>query len=305
MAKDHFVTLSSGCTICYQVFGAATDSAILLIAGHSMAMTQKSDSLISLLNTAEDPHYVIRFDHRDTGLSSSFKKPPENPDAILYTFDDMVDDIVGLIQHLELNQVHLVGSSMGGTLAWQVASRIPATIRSLTLALTSPVGRQQLPSDNLPPLHLEARWLLAEAYEYPENAEDDEGWIEMYARIALCLATEPPTEAEKAEARQQAEITYRREKASGNMWTKHNHSDASGPRWPRELLLQIKCPAVIIHGAKDQVFPRQHSEALRDDIEGAKLVVWEDCGHEMPHRVLPRLAEVILANVGAGIEQSN
>jgi pimeloyl-ACP methyl ester carboxylesterase len=298
MPEERFATLPSGCRICYQVFGSPTDTAILLVSGHSCAMTQKTDGLISLLSPPAQPHYIIRFDHRDTGRSTSFVKPSDG--APVYTLDDMVDDIVGLIKHLELSNVHLVGTSLGGTLAWQTASRLPDVVRSLALVLTSPVGRQQLPSDNLPRVKLEGQWLLAEAYEIPDDKNDDEGWIESYMRLDLALATQPPTEEEKAESRRESEITYYREKESGTMWTKYNHSDASGVRWPRELLNQVRCPTVVVHAAKDQIFPLEHAEALRDDVNRATLVILEDCGHEIPHRVRQKLADTILSNVKKG-----
>ncbi|OPB41127.1 alpha/beta fold family hydrolase [Trichoderma guizhouense] len=295
MSEELFASLPSGCRICYQVFGNPSDTAILLISGHSCAMTQKTDWIIGLLSPPDYLHFIIRFDHRDTGRSTSFTKPSDG--TPVYTLDDMVEDIVGLIKHLKLTSVHLVGTSLGGTLAWQTASRLPDVVRSLALVLTSPVGRQQIPSDNLPRVHLEGQWLLAEAYEIPDDRDDDEGWIQSYMRLDLALATQPPTEEEKAESRRESEITYYREKESGTMWTKYNHSDASGVRWPRELLKQIRCPTVVIHAAKDQIFPLKHAEALRDDVEGATLVIIEDCGHEIPHRVRPQMVDAILANV--------
>ncbi|KAI0543439.1 alpha/beta-hydrolase [Xylaria curta] len=298
MAEDQFVTLPSGCRICYHVFGNPSDPAIFMISGHGTAMTQKSDELVQLLNPPDDPHFVIRYDHRDTGLSTSFTKTSD--DIPVYTLGDMVDDAVGLIKHLNLDNVHVVGASLGGPISWQVAVRLPDIVRSLGLILTSPVGRQQIATDKLPPTHLEGQWLLGEAVDLPEDKDDDEGWIRAYMRIDLALATQPPSEAEKAESRRDSEITYRREKESGNMWTKFNHSDASGPRWPRESLKSIKCPTVVIHAEKDQIFPMQHAEALRDDVAGATLVILEKCGHEFPQRIRRQLADAILENVRKG-----
>ncbi|KAI0862166.1 alpha/beta-hydrolase [Xylaria cubensis] len=298
MAEDQFVTLPSGCRICYHVFGNPSDPAIFMISGHGTAMTQKSDELVELLNPPDDPHFVIRYDHRDTGLSTSFTRTSD--DVPVYTLDDMVDDAVGLIKHLNLDKVHVLGASLGGPISWQVAVRLPDIVRSLALILTSPVGRQQIATDKLPPTHLEGQWLLGEAVDFPEDKDDDEGWIRAYMRIDLALATQPPNEAEKAESRRDSEITYRREKESGNMWTKFNHSDASGPRWPRESLKLIKCPTVVIHAEKDQIFPMQHAEALRDDVAGATLVILEKCGHEFPQRIRQQLVDAILENVRKG-----
>ncbi|OTA04342.1 alpha/beta fold family hydrolase [Trichoderma parareesei] len=298
MSEELFVTLPSGCRICYQVFGSPLDPAILLISGHSGAMTQKTDGLVRLLSPPNQPYFVIRFDHRDTGRSTSFARPPDG--SPVYTLGEMVDDIVGLIRHLELSAVHLVGTSLGGTLAWQTAARLPDIVKSLALVLTSPVGRQQLPSDKLPQVHLDGQWLIAEAYTVPDDSEDDEAWIQSYMQLDLALATQSPTEEERAESRRESEITYYREKESGTMWTKYNHSDASGVRWPRELLKQITCPTVVIHAAKDQIFPMKHAEALRDDVKGATLVILEDCGHEIPHRVRQRMVDAIIQNVRKG-----
>ena len=145
MADDQFVLLPSGCRICYQVFGNPLDPAILLISGHNTAMTQKSDELVRLLSPPEYRCFIIRFDHRDTGLSTAFRK---HDDEQAYSLQDMVDDVVGLIRHLNLQSVHFTGMSMGGPLAWQTVAQLPDVARSLALAFTSPVGRQQIPSDN-------------------------------------------------------------------------------------------------------------------------------------------------------------
>ncbi|KAI0468246.1 alpha/beta-hydrolase [Xylaria cf. heliscus] len=298
MAKDRFLSLPSGCRICYQVIGDPSDPVIFVVSGHSTSMTQKTGGLIKLLNSLGSPYCVVRYDHRDTGLSTSFPRPSD--DSPVYSLNDMVDDAVGLIEHLNLNNINLVGTSLGGPISWQVAARLPDRVRSLALVLTSPVGRQQNPSDKLPPPNLEGQWLLGEAYSVPEDKDDHEAWIQSYMDLDLALATQPPTEEEMAESRLESGITYRRERESGTMWTKFNHSDASGPRWPRESLKLIKCPTVVIHARKDQIFPVKHGEALKDDVEGATLVVIEDCGHEFPHRVRRQVVDAILANAKKG-----
>ncbi|KAI8964233.1 alpha/beta-hydrolase [Daldinia sp. FL1419] len=294
-SEELFVSLPHGCTICYQTSGNPSDPAILLIAGHGMAMTQMADTFVQLLSPPDHPHFIVQFDHRDTGRSTSFPEPPEGERA--YTFDNMVDDIVGLINHLKLERVHVMGASMGGPLAFLTAARLPDIVESLALVLTSPVGRIQNGTDNLPPMSMEGHYLLAEAFDPPENFDDHQGWIETNTKMHLALATKPPTEEEKAEARRMCEVTYYRELGTGTMRSKKNHGDATGVRWPREALGLVKCPTVVIHGAKDQLFPVEHAKAMRDGVAGeATLVVIEDCGHELPHRALKPVADAILAN---------
>ena len=166
--------------------------------------------------------------------------------------------------------------------------------------LTSPVGREQILTDNLPPEYEEGTQLLADAYSLPEDPGDDEAWINLYQRLALALATKLTTEEERAESRRESEETYHREKDSWTLWSKANQAGASGRRWPREELKRVACPTVVIHAVKDQFFPLQHAEAMRDDVEGATLVAMEDCGHELPLRVRPVIAEAILANAKKG-----
>lgn len=296
--EERFVTLTSGCRICYQTFGKPSDSAILLIQGWGTSMTQNAGELARFLSTHEAPHFVIRYDHRDTGRSSLFTRPPDGSDV--YSMEDMAQDAVGLARHLKLKNLHLVGSSLGGPISWLAAEQLSDIVRSLALILTSPVGAVQNDADGLPPLKSESRELLAAAFELPDDLQNDRQWIERSVKLELALATQPPTADEIAESRRNSEKTYAREKESGTLWTKSNHSDVARVRWPRERLKKIRCPTVVVHAAKDQTFPQEHAEALAGDIDGATLVILDNCGHEMPQRIRRPLAKIILANVAKG-----
>lgn len=293
-----FVSLPTGCRICYQTFGNPSDTAILVIDGHGQSMDQKSSILVRLLSSSDHPHFLINFDPRDTGRSTSFPKLPHGRPA--YTLSNMADDVVGLIKHLRLERVHVVGRSMGGPISWLVAGRLSNVVKSLALVSTSPVGLAPSAADNLPPPKNMLQDLFTDSFVTTDDLGDHEGWINLYTALDLSVATQPPTEEEKAESRSMSENAYRRERESGTIWTKSNHSVVSGGRWPREALKRVSCPTVVIHMADDQLFPIEYSEALRDDVEGEKLVVIEDCGHELPLRARQPLADAILANVRKG-----
>ncbi|KAI0845052.1 alpha/beta-hydrolase [Daldinia vernicosa] len=298
MSEELFVSLPKGCKICYRTLGNPSDPAMIINSGYGMSMTQTPDAFVRLLNPPDHPHFIVQFDYRDTGRSTSFPEPPYGERA--YTFDDMVDDIVGLINHLKLKRVHVIGTSMGGPISWLTAGRLPEIVESLALIFTSPVGRIQNETDNLPSLQMEGHYTLTDAFDPPTDRDDHEGWIKTYATMSLAMATKPPTEEERADARRMSEITYYRERETGTMWSKTNHSDAAGVRWPREALKLVKCPTVVIHGAKDQLFSVEHAKALRDGVEGATLVIIDDCGHELPHRALKPVTDAILANAKKG-----
>src|SRR5262245_46651291 len=81
---------------------------------------------------AAGPRFVIRYDQRDTGESTT-----DPPGAPSYRFTDLVDDVIGLLDRYELATAHLVGISMGGAIAQLAALTYPARVASLTLVATS------------------------------------------------------------------------------------------------------------------------------------------------------------------------
>jgi pimeloyl-ACP methyl ester carboxylesterase len=72
---------ANGVDLCVQTFGAATDPALLLIAGAASSMDWWEDGFCRRL--ADGSRFVIRYDLRDTGRSTSY--PPGQPG---YSFDD-------------------------------------------------------------------------------------------------------------------------------------------------------------------------------------------------------------------------
>src|SRR3954453_13759842 len=73
-------------------------------------------------------HRAVFFDNRDVGQSSMAERP--------YTIADMAQDALALADELELDSFHLLGLSMGGAIAQEMALAAPERIRTLTLAVT-------------------------------------------------------------------------------------------------------------------------------------------------------------------------
>ena len=61
-----------------------------------------------------------------------------------------------------------------------------------------------------------------------------------------------------------------------------NHFVMDVGRSSRDRLAEIDAPTLVIHGAKDPVFPLGHALALQKEIRGAQLLVLERTGHELP-----------------------
>lgn len=285
-SPELFVTLSKRVRLCYQTFGNSSDPAVVLIAGHACSMLHWTEDLIALFSPAVKPYYLIRFDHRDTGLSTEFPVPGG------YTLSDMAGDIEGLIDHLGLapKGYHLVGASMGGPLANLVATRRPQEVRSLTLLYTSPGVSTELP--------------LREGFQFTGLGVDSfmgigdqrKKHIEAEIKKWDALATQPVDEVERKENEAWITRVVDRDIQGSTLFSKGpNHGGASYAGWPGvEMLKGIKSPTTVIQASKDQMFGEEHGEALAKGISGAKYVLWEDVGHELPKRIWLRLAGTFL-----------
>src|SRR5215211_1553138 len=118
--------------ICYETFGDPAKPALLLVMGLGTQMIAWREEFCELI--AQRGFFVIRYDNRDSGLSTRFSgvKPPgliellrRKPRELAYTLDDMADDGIGLLDRLGLDRAHVVGASMGGMIAQVMAARHP------------------------------------------------------------------------------------------------------------------------------------------------------------------------------------
>ena len=146
---------ANGIQIEYETFGSPSGRPLLLIMGTGGQMIIWSDDLCKDL--VESGHYVIRYDHRDVGLSTKIEeagmpnlmeiigKVMRNETAIPpYTLDDMADDGVGLLTALGIQKAHICGFSMGGMIAQTIVIRHPSRVLSL-ISISSNTGNRELP----------------------------------------------------------------------------------------------------------------------------------------------------------------
>src|SRR3954452_1331220 len=130
--------------LCYETFGEAGRPAILLVMGLGTQMLGWHEDFCTQL--AERGFFVIRYDNRDVGHSTTFSSaPPPTPRELLtrkirnpaYTLDDMADDGVGLLDALGIDKAHVVGASMGGMIAQVIAGRHPDRVLTLTSIMST------------------------------------------------------------------------------------------------------------------------------------------------------------------------
>ena len=215
---------------------------------------------------------VVRYDHRDTGRSTS--SPPGHPS---YPGSALTGDVLRILDALDVDRAHLVGLSMGGGIAQEVAARHPDRVATITVVATSPAGRRQDESPLPPP---EPR--VAETFGNPPPEPD---WtdreavvdhlVESYRPYAGSLGFDEPA------ARRLVEHVVGRtvdiEAATKNHWLvggrrrgrrlrhdRHRGADVGDPRDHR--------PDV----------PLAHGEALAREIGDARLLRVPGMGHERP-----------------------
>ena len=252
----------NGAQLCVDTFGDAGDPAVLLIMGAAASMDRWEPRFCQRL--AERGRYVIRYDHRDTGGSTTY--PPRRPG---YTGDDLVADAVAILDRLGIERAHVVGMSAGGAIAQRIAVDHPERLLSLTLLCTSPIGTG---GPDLPP---PAKDLF--------GATGEPDWSDREATLAYLLEAERPyAGARGLDDDETREILGRVYDRSTSMASANNHWLVDGSDIERSRLAEITAPTLVVHGTADPLFPTAHGEALAREIPGAQLLLIDGLGHEFP-----------------------
>ncbi|KJC45940.1 alpha/beta hydrolase [Bradyrhizobium sp. LTSP885] len=281
---------ANGIDICYEIFGDANAEPLLLIMGLGAQMIHWDDDFCRQL--AARGFRVVRFDNRDIGKSSHMSggkrlTPLELlklrflkiPVAAPYKLGDMAQDTVGLMDKLGIKSAHVVGASMGGMIAQEIAITFPERVRSLT-SIMSTTGNPKVP----PPTREATAVLMA-----PPPATKEE-YFARYAQTWKVLrnGSFPEDEAlDPARARR----TYERGLNPPGVGRQLRAILASGSRKAR--LRSVKAPTLVIHGTVDPLVNPEGGKDTAASIPGAKLVMIEGMGHALPIPMWPEIIDAI------------
>jgi pimeloyl-ACP methyl ester carboxylesterase len=258
--------------IASSTFGSPSDPAVLLIGGAGASMDWWAPEFCTRL--AAGGRFVLRYDHRDTGESEGW--PPGEPG---YTGADLVTDAAGVLDTYGVSAAHVVGMSMGGAIAQQLALSHPARVRSLALLSTSGgPGDADLPG-------------MSAVEDVPEPDWTDDEAVVAYLVEGQRVLSAGPFDAD--EVRELARTAVSRTKNHESSQKNHHATEGGGGPW-RSRLPSIDVPTVVIHGDADPLFPLPHGEALAREIPGARLVVLPHTGHEFPRRNWPLVVPELL-----------
>ncbi|MEK4042777.1 alpha/beta hydrolase [Paenibacillus sp. FSL H8-0048] len=279
--------------LAYDSFGNENDEAIILIAGLGTQMIRWTVPFCEQL--AARGFRVVRFDNRDTGCSTHYSHYPamdfsalaaalmsgQRPD-IPYTLDDMAGDVIGLLDALGIDKAHVVGRSMGGMIAQLVASKYPERVLSLT-SIMSTSGNPSL-SQASP----EVMGMMTTPG--PNPFENEAGFVAHSMAFAKRIAgTGYPFEEAAYRALIAEEV--RRAYDPGSVGRQIAAIAVSGDRRP--LLAAIQVPALVIHGMDDPLFVPACGEDTASSIPGAKLMLVEGMGHDLPHQLYQQIIDAI------------
>jgi pimeloyl-ACP methyl ester carboxylesterase len=277
VSGDTGFALSGGLKIWYESISpeGPLKGTVLLIMGDG------GDALIwppKFVRAFVDSGYqVIRYDHRGTGMSTRIENwDRKNP----YTIADMAGDAVAVLDALKIQQAHIVGLSMGGMVAQEIAINHPDRVASLTLMMTSGyVGDPDLPG-------LSSRYFFsALAKGIPllkyRIVGGEKNLIK--ERIAKTIVNSGDEELDVKEI---AEVVlYDLRKRRGiNIKAAFQHQAAvniSGSRY--EKLKTLNIPTLVIHGTADQIIPVEHGRKLVDVMPNATGLWLEGVGHVFPY----------------------
>jgi proline iminopeptidase len=246
---------------------------------------------------------VIRFDNRDTGLSSKFEQAgtPNLPLAWLksrfgwplrspYTLEDMADDAVGVLSALGVARAHVVGVSMGGMIGQVMAANYPARVRSFTSIMSSS-GRRGLPGPTRA-----ARQALTRR---PGNPADLDSVVDNAVALLRTIGS-PAYPTPDKQLQRRVLRAMRRNTCPAGVARQMLAIAASGDR--SALLHTISVPSLVIHGAADPLAPLACGVDTAAAIPGARLAVIEGMGHDLPAQLIERLLALIDAHAHGKME---
>lgn len=289
------VRVATGIDIEYEVHG--TGAPMLLVMGLGGQLVSWPSAFVAGL--VDRGFQVITFDNRDVGLSSRVAAPvPGTMRAVAsllsrrlarpaYRMADMAADALGLLDVLGIEQAHLVGTSMGGMIAQEMAIAAPHRALSLVSIMSTPDVRSQgrprtsllltlrrMATDgSLDPVERDlAVTRLLTGSTFDDDAAEN--------RVLIELALARGADADGI-ARQAAAVVGSPDRTNG--------------------LRRLRIPTLVVHGLEDPLVRFAGGVATARAVPAAQLVTFPDMGHGLPARHVPAIVDHIAQNAARDI----
>jgi len=280
-------THTNGVDIEYEVSG--TGDPLLLVMGLGGQLTDWPTAFVQKLSE----HFtVVRFDNRDSGLSTIVDAPAPSrwelikgnlwPSRITpsYTLLDMANDARGLLDSLGIQRAHVVGMSMGGMISQLVAFHHPSTTRSLC-SIMSNTGDRRAGRPTASVLAALAR------RGQPSRAEALGVTLDLFRRIG-------GADWDQNAQRQRSTVSLARAYNPGGVLRQSQAISASPDR--TGALGQLTMPTLVVHGLDDTLVRPSGGIATANAVPGSRLLMYPRMGHDIPATRHDELVAAIRAN---------
>ncbi|MER7931098.1 MULTISPECIES: alpha/beta hydrolase [unclassified Streptomyces] len=288
--------VSPGVSLAYEAFGDPADPPVLLVMGFGAQMIAWHEDFCRAL--AERGRYVIRYDNRDSGLSTKFDGHPVDIGRFVaavtsgdiaaalamvpYGLTDMAEDGLGLLTALGIERAHVVGASMGGMIAQTMAIARPERVLTLTSMMSS-TGESEY-GQATPE---------AQAALLSPKPRDREGYIAASERD---LAWASKRYGDPAALRELAADSYDRAYYPAGVGRQLGAMILGGSR--AEALRKLQVPTLVIHGLDDTLIDVSGGRRTADLVPGAELLLVPDMGHDRPRELWPEIIGAVAAHTG-------
>ncbi len=279
---------ANGITLEYEIHGSGTP--LLLIMGLGGQLSSWPAGFVAELILRG--FQVIIFDNRDSGLSTKGNlEPAPLSRQILatlsrrfakseYKLEDMANDAAGLLDELGIASAHVVGMSMGGMIAQSLAIAHPRKVRSLT-SVMSTTGNKRVGHIGLKALPKLAKLTVGDESTYVERS------VAIFGIVSGSSFVE-------SEARATAEGDRARSYCPDGTSRQTSAIMASPDRTSQ--LETLRLPTLVIHGLEDALVVPSGGIATAKAVEGARLLMFPDMGHNIPRKRHAEIAEAIREN---------
>ena len=279
---------ANGITIEYDEQGSGQP--LLLVMGLGGQLTDWPQGFVDLVS--DRGFRVIRFDNRDSGLSTEFAGPApttwqlaqaalfRRPLASEYRLSDMADDAAALLATIDVDRAHVVGMSMGGMIAQMIAIQHPHRVRSLT-SIMSTTGSRKV---GQPTKRLIAKFVCRKPGTRATAIDDA---VETFRDV--CGPTFDETEFREL-AKASTERSFRPNGTARQMAA----ILVSGGR--TDELARLDVPTLVVHGLLDPLVRPTGGIATADAVPGSRLLMFNDMAHDLPRTRWVEMADAISQN---------
>ena len=256
----------------FQSFGNDRAETVLLVNGLGSQMTRWPEAFCEKL--VARGCRVIRFDNRDTGLSTW---PTER-----YVLADMAKDAAAVLDAAGVARAHIAGVSMGGMIVQRMAIDHPDRVLSMTSIMSAPSGDVVATP--------EAMAVISNPPPSPEA--DYEAFVAHGMKNARTIGS-PGYPWTDAELRERVIAEHRRAFNPAGVGRQRHAIGADGDRTAE--LRGLKIPVVVLHGADDPLVQPIGGEETAAAIPGAELRIIPGMGHDLPPGLHEIFADAICA----------